>query len=716
VASSLSPRQLAAPLDSAQAAGLVSGLYGAIRELSRTFIEVPDSAVDDKIEEAIARVAEVIGVDWAAVTQVSRGGQGGYGPHQWSRPWISHIPVADPASAFPWVTERVVRDRVAVFISRPDELPLDATGDRQSFQKFSITSLAVCPLIVERSMFGELSFAALNREHEWPADVSNGLRLVSDIVAGALARKLAHRRLQTALAFERLIAELSAAFMDLAPERFDEHVHLLLARVGDVLELDRSNVTQLGLDDGLFHNTHQWVRDGIQPFPRVELQQPLPWITDRLLGRNEVIFSSPDELPPEAFRERELAERHGPQSMVLLPVSIAGLVVGGISFGCLRRRRTWDADTIGRLRLVTEIVGSALARKRTDLELRAALEQNERLRKRLDAGNVSLQTEVRSIGDYSEVVGRSPAIRAVLHKVDQVAATDVPVLLLGETGTGKELIARAVHAGSARSARALITVNCAALPPSLIESELFGHEKGAFTGATQARAGRFDMADGGTLFLDEIGDLEPALQAKLLRTLQGGEIERLGSSRPHKVDVRVIAATNRDLGPAMDEGRFRADLYYRLSVFPIEMPSLRERREDIPLLVWHFIQSRQRELGRFVKDIPKASMDALAAYDWPGNVRELQNVIDRALILSPGSTLHIEGALSGGPGALRPRGRADVDVEDLAVAERAHIVRILESCDWAIQGRGQAAERLGLRASTLRNRMRKLGVRRPAKG
>jgi formate hydrogenlyase transcriptional activator len=181
------------------------------------------------------------------------------------------------------------------------------------------------------------------------------------------------------------------------------------------------------------------------------------------------------------------------------------------------------------------------------------------------------------------------------------------------------------------------------------------------------------------------------------------------------VDVRVIAATNRDLGVAMDEGRFRADLYYRLSVFPIEVPALRERREDVPLLVWHFIQSRQRGLGRFVKDIPKASMDALVAYDWPGNVRELQNVIDRALILSPGSTLRIEEALGVGPAAIRSRGRADVEVEDLAVAERVHIVRILESCDWAIQGRGQAAERLGLRASTLRNRMRKLGVRRPAK-
>jgi transcriptional regulator with GAF, ATPase, and Fis domain len=688
-------------------------LYQAVARLSRALIDLSPAAVDDKIQEAIGQVAELIGADRVAVTQGSPDDKSERLTHLWCRPGIAQMPADFRVSSLPWVAERVQRERGAVVISRLDELPPDATRDRQSFQALSMKSLAVYPLSVGGSVLGGLSFVALTREHDWSV-VGDGLRLMSEIVGKVLARKLAHLQLQEALAFQRLIAEVSAAFIDRPPEAFDENVQRLLTQVGEVLDLDRCTVTQMGLDDERFQVTHQWVREGCVRIPPIVPEQDIPWVVSRVRSASAVIYSSLDELPPEAFRERKLAEHYGPKSMALLPVTAGGVVVGAVAFGTLRGERQWEADTIGRLRLVTEIVGSALARKRVDLELRAALDDNERLRKRLEAENLYLQTEVKSAGDYTEVVGRSAAIRAVLHKVDQVAATDVPVLLLGETGTGKELIARAVHAGSARRVRPLIAVNCAALPPSLIESELFGHEKGAFTGATQARQGRFELADGGTLFLDEIGDLEPALQAKLLRTLQGGEIERVGSSRPHKVDVRVIAATNRDLATAMDEGRFRADLYYRLSVFPIEMPALRERRDDIPLLVWHFIQSRQRGLGKLIKDIPRAAMDMLVAYDWPGNVRELQNVIDRALILSPGSTLRIEEALGIGGGARGTRSRAGAGVEELSAAERAHIIAVLDRCGWAIQGPGKAADRLGLRPSTLRNRMRKLGIRRPA--
>jgi formate hydrogenlyase transcriptional activator len=358
-------------------------------------------------------------------------------------------------------------------------------------------------------------------------------------------------------------------------------------------------------------------------------------------------------------------------------------------------------------------IGSAIditSHKRADLELRAALAENERLRQRLEAENIYLQAEVENTHNASEIVGRSQALRAVLHKAAQVAATDAPVLLLGETGTGKELIAHALHVGSARRARPLIAVNCAALPPSLIESELFGHEKGAFTGATHARPGRFELANGSTLFLDEIGDLDLPLQAKLLRALHEGEIQRLGSSRTHKFDVRIIAATNRDLEAAMHTGLFRADLYYRLAVFPIALPPLRERQEDIPLLVWHIIQSRQRALGRSIKQIPQPAMDALVAYDWPGNVRELQNVIERALILSTGPQLQLDEAFSRKPTVCR----AQAGFETLRDAQRAHILTILERCAWTIEGANQAAARLGLRPSTLRNRMRKLGIHRTA--
>ena len=514
--------------------------------------------------------------------------------------------------------------------------------------------------------------------------------------------------------FEHLLADLSTKFVNLPPETIDDHIVDLLARAAEFLDLDRSHVSQRRQGDWMFHITHQWVRDGRPCTAPFVPDGHLPWLVDEISSQKTVAFSRVDELPPEAENERMFLERHGPVSSVVAPLLSGGAVIGAVGFGTMSRERHWSPSLVERLRLVANVIGNALARQRADVDLRAALEENERLRQRLEAENSYLQAEVKIAHDFEEIVGRSRALRAALHKVDQVAGTDVPVLLLGETGTGKELIARAIHARSGRSHRPLIAVNCAALPASLIESELFGHEKGAFTGATQARAGRFELADGSTLFLDEIGDLDTSLQSKLLRALQGGEIQRLGSMRTQKVDVRIITATNRDLHKAMEEGRFRQDLYYRLGVFPIEVPALRERREDIPLLVWQFIQARQGALRRHIGEISKSAMDALVAYDWPGNVRELQNVIDRALILSTGPELRIEEAF-GASRASRARPPATIsDAENLGDAERIHIMKVLDHCKWKIEGRGQAADRLGLRPSTLRNRMRKLGIRRPA--
>jgi transcriptional regulator with GAF, ATPase, and Fis domain len=281
---------------------------------------------------------------------------------------------------------------------------------------------------------------------------------------------------------------------------------------------------------------------------------------------------------------------------------------------------------------------------------------------------------------------------------------------MGPTGTGKELFARALHERSRRHARPLVRVNCAALPPTLVESELFGHEKGAFTGAVGLRQGRFELADGGTIFLDEIGDLTPDVQVKFLRVLQEGEFERVGSSRTKKVDVRVIAATHHDLEAAVAEGRFRADLYYRLSVYPIRLPSLSERSDDIPRLVWFFIQRHQRELGRQITRVPQSVMDDLQQHAWPGNVRELENVVERAMIASSGDTLHLDDPI---PflkrGAVRTGGPDSLDS-----VQRAHIEAVLERCGWRINGAGNAAEQLRIHPNTLRFRMKKLGVACPA--
>ncbi len=352
-------------------------------------------------------------------------------------------------------------------------------------------------------------------------------------------------------------------------------------------------------------------------------------------------------------------------------------------------------------------------RRLFELRLKDALLENETLRDRLRMENVYLQEEITSAHNFKEIIGNSEELKLTLHKIDVVAPTDSNVLILGETGTGKELIARAIHDRSSRNDRPMVKVNCAALPSTLIESELFGHVKGAFTGAVADHTGRFELANGGTIFLDEIGDLSLDLQVKLLRILQEGEFERLGASETKKVDIRVIAATNRDLAKSIDEETFRSDLYYRLAVFPIEVPPLRFRTADIPLLVWHFIQKKQARLCREIQGVPEAAMNALVEYDWPGNIRELENIVERALLLSPGSTLVLDD-LSFPRRSTRSFAN-DTSPKQRDEIERLRITEALENCNWKIKGSGNAAERLGLKPSTLRYRMNKFGIQRPSR-
>ena len=363
-----------------------------------------------------------------------------------------------------------------------------------------------------------------------------------------------------------------------------------------------------------------------------------------------------------------------------------------------------DADGV-----VTHVIGyghEITELKKTEAALREALDEVEQLKDRLHAENVYLQEEIKLHHNFGEVIGTSEALKKVLRKVEQVAATEATVLILGETGTGKELIARAVYGLSVRQGRPLVKVNCAALPDNLIESELFGHEKGAFTGAHARRVGRFELADGGTIFLDEIGDLPLGLQAKLLRVLQEGEFERLGSSTTRKVDVRVIAATNRDLESAMAQGDFREDLYYRLNVFPLKSPPLRERAGDIPLLVQHFINKYNAKLGKQIKRVPASAMAKLQAYPWPGNVRELENVIERAMILSPGNQLDLGDWLPAQPA---PGTSGLATLEEL---QRAHIMRVLALTGGRVSGVKAAAKMLDINPKTLHSRMKKLGIER----
>lgn len=335
------------------------------------------------------------------------------------------------------------------------------------------------------------------------------------------------------------------------------------------------------------------------------------------------------------------------------------------------------------------------------------LAEIEKLQRQLEAERAYLQEEIKLTCNHGKIIGQSDGLKYVLYKIEQIAASDTTVLILGETGTGKELAARAIHGLSLRHKRALVKVNCATLPSNLIESELFGHEKGAFTGSSSRHLGRFEVANGATLFLDEIGELPMELQAKLLRVLQDGEFERLGSSCTIKVDTRIIAATNRNLEEEVRQGRFREDLWYRLNVFPITMPPLRDRLDDIPALVDFYVKKIAARLGKTIACIPEGVMAALQQYQWAGNIRELENVLERAVINSSGSKLRLADELK------KPFHEVSAGTQTLEAVERDYIMRVLEQTKWKVSGKNSAAEILGLDRSTLRARMAKLNIQRP---
>ena len=420
-----------------------------------------------------------------------------------------------------------------------------------------------------------------------------------------------------------------------------------------------------------------------------------------------VSFSRLDDLPPEANVDKQTYAEWGIRSALDIPIITGGSVVHVIAINSVKSERVWPEELFPRLQLLGEIFVNALERKQIRLELEKRLREIEELKQRLEKENIYLQEEVKLLVEHTDIVGQSVAMKKVLTQAEQVARTDSTVLLLGETGTGKELLARAIHRMSLRKDRPLVTVNCASLPPTLIESELFGREKGAYTGALTKMIGRFEIADGSTLFLDEIGELPLDLQSKLLRVLEEGSFERLGSTKPLHVNVRIIAATNRDIEQEVKDGKFRRDLFYRLNVFPIVIPPLRERPEDIPLLVRAVVKEFQKRMGKEIESIPKKTMQALQSYSWPGNVRELRNVIEHAMILSKGKTLDVHV-----PKRASSETDATGNLEDM---ERKHIVAVLEKTGWRIAGQGGAAEVLGLKRTTLHAKMKKLGIKRSNK-
>ncbi|MBO0720437.1 MAG: sigma 54-interacting transcriptional regulator, partial [Blastocatellia bacterium] len=389
----------------------------------------------------------------------------------------------------------------------------------------------------------------------------------------------------------------------------------------------------------------------------------------------------------------------------VVPLLIEGTLIGCLASSNSHQHITWDSVLLSRFQQLGNIFGIVLARRRDGERLQSACTQISELKELLEREKHYLRDEIELEHNHSAVIGQSTAIRSVLKKAELVAATDSVVLISGETGVGKEMIARTIHELSKRKDKPMVKVNCAAMPATLIESELFGRERGAYTGALSREIGRFELANGSTIFLDEIGELPIELQAKFLRVLQDGEFERLGSSRTLRVDARVIAATNRDLRAAVKDGKFREDLFYRLSVFPIDIPPLRERREDILALAWHLLRDLCKRMGRDVESVEPATLRTFHSYSWPGNVRELRNVIERYLILNPGPVFRAEVPESGDAASLVG--------QNLDEVERQHMQLVLQKTRWRIRGKGGAAELLGLKPTTLEARMKKLGIVRP---
>ena len=644
------------------------GLLGfdeLIADLSSRFINLPPGEVDREIEDALSRVCVPLGIDLAVLWQWSGAAPRVIAPtHVYCAQEESRPSEPMREEHYPWSVRQVLAGRMFA-ISSPEDLPAEADVDRETCRLFGIQSAVCLPLSVGgEPPVGALGFNALRAARDWPDALVKRLQLVAQVFTNSLARRRHELSLRQSEA--RLDAGADLAGLAFYDVDFGQGTLFIDDRFRSLCGIPPEREEGLQASEFWMEHLHPDDRPHV-----LELRQQL---ND---GRLERV----------SFEYRYRHPAHGERWFHHSTRVAARDASGGI------------AKTCGVLRDITE-------RRQREEALRQSYAEVERLRDRLQAESDYLKAEIRVGHPHGEVTGQSPAIQEVLRLVEQVAPTDSSVLVRGETGTGKELVAQAIHQQSPRRSHLMVKVNCAALPTGLVESELFGREKGAYTGAMTRQIGRFEVADGSTLFLDEIGELSLELQAKLLRVLETGEFERLGSPRTVKVDVRLIAATNRDLTEEIRKGRFREDLYYRLNVFPIRVPPLRERAGDIPVLVWTFLEELSSRMGKKITQVPRKTMELLQRHPWPGNVRELRNVIEHGAILTTGDTLRVPMLDDAAPASAPPRTLAD--------SERELIVRALENTHWHIKGPRGAAAALGLNPSTLYSRMKKLGIRTPA--
>jgi formate hydrogenlyase transcriptional activator len=635
-----------------------------LADLSARFVALPPELVDDEIRNALKEILRFFQIDRCSLLRLLPGKELFSITHNADTIGISPYPVETPipVSLFPFFYKVLTERREHFSFASLDALPEEAAAEKQFLVDWKVRSGVYIPIAAVKSTAEyTLGISSADIDRTCPEEYIPRLRLLGELFVNVLERSLGDRALRDSE--ERLSLAASAAEAGLWIIDKDKGVVWSTQQLRELFQFGQDEELSLERFLGVIHsNDRENVKKSILQSLEKREALKLEYRIVRPDGDVRWISSSGNVS----------VDGHG------LPERLMGVSID-----------------------ITE-------RRQMEIELRERLVEIERLKLQLEKENLYLREEIKGERGFEKIVGNCNAHNYVLFKVKQVAPTDATVLILGETGTGKGMVAHAIHEMSARKDRPMVTVDCAALPANLIESELFGREKGAFTGAHAKQVGRFEVAHGGTIFLDEIGEMPLELQVKLLRVLQEGKFERLGSPRTIQVDVRVITATSRDLKTEVQNKRFREDLFYRINVFPISIPPLRMRREDIPLLVRHFVNKYARKIGRRYDTIPKNTMKFLQSQPWPGNVRELEHVIERAVIISPGPVLTLADwpeveALQTKEGPLK----------GLVVMERGHILKALEETGWKIDGKDGAASLLGLHPSTLRFRLKKLDIKRP---
>ena len=638
-------------------------LQSLLVDLSASFVRVPTHKIDQEVEKNLHRIAENLDLDSIALGLITADRKDFYSKYSYAKPDKKPWQAESLTSEGPFLTQTLLSGKPFV-MHDVDALPAEGAVDREGFLRYGTRAAGIFPFIVGGHLGGGISFAC-SRPRYWSDKTVDGFGLIADVFANVLERKRTLQIIQDREEQMRLAAE--AADVGLWVWNFTQDT----IWATDIAR----KIYGVSLDEQLdFQRFMQCLHPDDKQRVSETVQRILQGETNL---RDEYRVLHPD----------------GTEHWVC--------VTGRCQLGASGRPKLVMGASLN----ITESRRNKLELERANLELNTALEEIRGLKEKVQQENSYLRHEILGRHGLGHLGSRNPAMRHILEQIEQVAPTPASVLIFGETGTGKEMLATAIHQASPRKDRTMIRVNCAAIPAALIESELFGREKGAYTGALSKQVGRFELACGSTLFLDEVGELPLDAQAKLLRVL-------LGNPRPIKVDVRVIAATNRNLSREVAEGRFREDLYYRLNVFPIEIPPLRERREDIPSLIETFIDEFALAMDKSIDGVGKASLQLLCDYDWPGNIRELRNVIERAVILAKGPILKV--ALPNGCATIATSSKPSLGtLEDM---ERDHIVHVLEAVGWRVRGQGGAAASLGLNPSTLESRMTKLGIRRPSSG